>query len=69
MSRPRPLELSAADELVAIEKLEVLRSNGFEVSVNEDAPARERVKLVAQPISKDTVFDFKGLWMPVRNVE
>lgn len=60
--QPRPLELTAADELVAIENLDVLRSNGFEVVVDEDpcSGQRERVKLVAQPVSKGTMFDMKG---------
>ncbi|KDQ18354.1 hypothetical protein BOTBODRAFT_127226 [Botryobasidium botryosum FD-172 SS1] len=61
--RPRPLELTAADELVAIENAQILRNNGFEISVDEDAPTgqQERVRLVAQPVSKDTVFDMKDL--------
>jgi len=61
--RPRPLELTAADELVAIENVDVLRSNGFEVSIDEDAASGtgERVKLVAQPVSKSTTFDMQGI--------
>jgi hypothetical protein len=61
-TRPRPMQLTAGDEIVAIENLEVLKANGFEVDVDEDQPPGrgERVKLVAMPISKDTVFDFQG---------
>ncbi len=33
---PRPLELTAADELIAIENADVLRENGFEISVDND---------------------------------
>lgn len=60
--RPKPLELTAADELTAIENLGVLRANGFEVDIDEEKPPGrgERVKLVAMPVSKETVFDFKG---------
>jgi DNA mismatch repair protein PMS2 len=57
---PRALELTASDELVAIENSEVLRANGFDVFVDEDAPAHERVKLVSHPVSKTTDFDLKG---------
>lgn len=62
MSRPRPLELTAADELTAIEHLDILKANGFDVDVDEEKPPGrgERVKLVAMPVSKETVFDFKG---------
>jgi DNA mismatch repair protein PMS2 len=60
--RPRPLQLTAGDEIVAVENLEILRSNGFEVEIDEDQiPGRgERVKLSAMPVSKETTFDFKG---------
>ncbi|KAL7424703.1 ATP-binding mismatch repair protein [Cryptotrichosporon argae] len=61
--RPRPLQLTAADELVALEHLDVLRANGFDVVVDDAAaPGRgARVSLAAMPVSKDTVFDFKDL--------
>lgn len=61
--QPRRLELTAADELVAMENLDVLRSNGFEVVIDDDAPVGhgERVKLVAQPVSKGTTFTVKGM--------
>ena len=60
MHSPQLLELTAADELVAIENVEVLRQNGFELDVDEDAHPGQRVRLTAQPISKSTVFDTKG---------
>ena len=67
--RPRPLELTAADELVAMENIEILRQNGFEIDVNEDPDLSSgqghRLKLVAQPISKSTVFDMKGAFARV----
>jgi DNA mismatch repair protein PMS2 len=42
--------------------MKVLSDNGFEVLVDEEAlPGKgERVKLAAQPLSKETVFDTKG---------
>lgn len=60
--RPQPLELTAADELLAVENIEVLRSNGFEVDIDEDTGSGlgNRLHLVAQPVSKSTVFDMKG---------
>lgn len=48
--------------------MEVLKRNGFEVGVQEsisldddDDAGRTIVTLRAQPISKETVFDFSGL--------
>ena len=38
----------------------VLQQNGFEVAVEEDQPAGRRLKLVAQPVSKNTEFDIQG---------
>lgn len=43
-----------------MEHLDLLRLNGFEMLVDEDADVGERVKLLAQPISKDTVFGVEG---------
>ncbi|TCD62462.1 hypothetical protein EIP91_006832 [Steccherinum ochraceum] len=61
--RPLPLELTAADELVAVENMDVLRENGFEVAVSADesVDGGRHLSLVAQPISKNTVFDMKDL--------
>ncbi|KAL7412123.1 hypothetical protein BDY24DRAFT_109550 [Mrakia frigida] len=59
---PRPLELSASDAVLVMENIEVLRQNGFDVSVDQDEETEEtRLALSAQPISKETVFDFKDL--------
>ncbi|THH30140.1 hypothetical protein EUX98_g4035 [Antrodiella citrinella] len=61
--RPLPLELTAADELIAVDNLDVLRDNGFEVAVDEEneSGGNRQLNLVAQPISKNTVFDMKDL--------
>ncbi|KAI0692134.1 hypothetical protein C8T65DRAFT_745273 [Cerioporus squamosus] len=59
--RPQVLELAAADEIVALENIDVLRQNGFELDVSEDRAPGQRMQLTAQPISKSTVFDMKDL--------
>ncbi|KAJ6510996.1 MutL C terminal dimerization domain-containing protein [Mycena sanguinolenta] len=61
--RPQPLELTAGDELLALENIDVLRQNGFEVETAEEGGAGlgPRLSLTAQPVSKDTVFDMKDL--------
>jgi DNA mismatch repair protein PMS2 len=60
--RPQAMELTASDELLAIEHMDVLRQNGFEVEVDDQGECGQgsRLKLTAQPISKSTVFDTKG---------
>ncbi|KAG2346291.1 DNA mismatch repair protein MutL [Suillus weaverae] len=60
--RPKLLELTAADEILAVENIDVLKRNGFEVvrqGGNDDEEGR--LHLVTQPVSKDTVFDTKDL--------
>ncbi|WWC66317.1 uncharacterized protein I206_100218 [Kwoniella pini CBS 10737] len=61
--KPRPLQLTASDEIIAIENLDILSKNGFDVKINEDAlPGKgERINLISMPISKETIFDFKDL--------
>ena len=65
--RARPLDLSASDKLVALENLEVLQGNGFEVElegaeVDDETEGRGQLLLVSQPVSKSTVFDMSGEW-------
>lgn len=59
----QPLELTAADELLAMENIEVLRQNGFEIEIDEDAPVGQgsRLHLAAKPTSGSTEFDMKDL--------
>ncbi|KAF8881692.1 MutL C terminal dimerization domain-containing protein [Gymnopilus junonius] len=61
--KPRSLELTASDEMTAVENIEVLRQNGFEVEIEEEDSDGHgsRLKLTAQPVSKSTVFDMKDL--------
>ncbi len=54
------LKLTAADELVAPENMSVLQQSGFEVVLEEDQQAGRRLRLVVQPMSKNTKFDIQG---------
>lgn len=62
MLRPQPLELTASDEMVALENINVLQQNGFEIDVDAEASVGQgnKLKLAAQPVSKNTTFDMKG---------
>lgn len=67
LDRPKPLELTASDEIIAQDNLEILRQNGFEIDTegaDESGDERSRLRLVAQPVSKGTVFDLKGESIP-----
>lgn len=49
--------------MVAIENMDILRQNGFEIDIDLDIAVSEsgRLKLTAQPVSKSTTFDLKGM--------
>lgn len=54
--------MTAADEILAVENIDVLKRNGFEVTRQSGHDDDEgRLHLIAQPVSKDTVFDMKGM--------
>ena len=62
--RPRVLNIPASEELLAIEHEDVLKFNGFEIEIHENAPIGQRIQLVAMPISKSTKkteFTFEGM--------
>lgn len=61
-ARPRKLELQSADEITIMENIDILASNGFGLTVDEDASygRGEKVKLTAMPVSKGTEFGVKG---------
>ncbi|XP_007940862.1 mismatch repair endonuclease PMS2 [Orycteropus afer afer] len=53
---PQPLNLTAVNEAILIENLEIFRKNGFDFIIDEDAPVTERVKLISLPTSKSWTF-------------
>ncbi|NXI50555.1 PMS2 endonuclease, partial [Chloroceryle aenea] len=53
---PQNLNLTAVNETVLIENLEIFRKNGFDFVINETAPVTQRVKLVSLPTSKNWTF-------------
>jgi len=48
--------------MVALENINVLQQNGFEIDVDAEASVGQgsKLKLTAQPVSKNTTFDMKG---------
>uniref|UniRef100_A0A8C4T8X8 Mismatch repair endonuclease PMS2 n=1 Tax=Erpetoichthys calabaricus TaxID=27687 RepID=A0A8C4T8X8_ERPCA len=53
---PQKLQLTAINENVLIDNLEIFRKNGFDFVIEEDAPVMERVKLTRLPTSKNWTF-------------
>nr|XP_026259957.1 mismatch repair endonuclease PMS2 [Urocitellus parryii] len=53
---PQSLNLTAVNEAVLIENLEIFRKNGFDFVIDEDAPVTERAKLISLPTSKNWTF-------------
>jgi len=56
--------LSAADNFVAKENIDILRKNGFEISIEDEVEDEDEenacLKLTAKPVSKSTVFGMRG---------
>lgn len=44
---PLPIEVSAMEEVVILDNLEVFRHNGFHFHVDEDAPPMRRLKVTS----------------------
>ncbi|NXN09814.1 PMS2 endonuclease, partial [Indicator maculatus] len=53
---PQSLNLTAVNETVLIENLEIFRKNGFDFVINENAPVTQKVKLISLPTSKNWTF-------------
>ncbi|KAJ1973719.1 ATP-binding mismatch repair protein [Dimargaris verticillata] len=59
--RPRIVEMGVAEELTAMEHLDVLKKNGFDLSADPTRPPGKRLSLVSQPFLDHTLFDIKDL--------
>ncbi|OLL27026.1 DNA mismatch repair protein pms1 [Neolecta irregularis DAH-3] len=49
--RPVPLQLSAIQELLVTENIELIRKNGFQLLITETEPVGRKFKLYAQPMA------------------
>ncbi|XP_067135070.1 mismatch repair endonuclease PMS2 isoform X2 [Centruroides vittatus] len=56
MVHPMCLNLTAVNELLLIENLEIFQKNGFDFEINENAKTGEKIKLTSLPISQDWSF-------------
>ena len=53
---PQPLELTAVNEMVLIDNLDVFEMNGFKFEVDGAAPTTRKVRLMAKPYSRNWEF-------------
>ncbi|CAA9995215.1 unnamed protein product [Nesidiocoris tenuis] len=53
---PQPLELTAANECILMDNLDVFKKNGFEFLIDPEAPATKKVSMTAVPLSANRVF-------------
>ncbi|KAL0137448.1 postmeiotic segregation increased 2, isoform CRA_c [Mucor lusitanicus] len=51
------LDLTAAEELTVMENLDIFKANGFDVEILPDNPPTTRIRVISQPVSKNTMFD------------
>ncbi|RCI03888.1 hypothetical protein CU098_007941 [Rhizopus stolonifer] len=56
---PPVLDLTAAEEHVVMENLDIFKANGFDVQIMPDHPPTQRIRVISQPVSKNTMFDKK----------
>ncbi|XP_012939969.1 mismatch repair endonuclease PMS2 [Aplysia californica] len=56
MILPQCLELTASNETILVDNLEVFKKNGFDFLIKPEAPPTERVQLISAPVSKNWTF-------------
>ncbi|KAH9498232.1 Mismatch repair endonuclease pms2 [Bulinus truncatus] len=56
MISPQNIELTASNEAILVDNLDVFKKNGFDFIVDKQAPPTQRVKLVSAPVSKNWRF-------------
>nr|CAH7718006.1 unnamed protein product [Callosobruchus chinensis] len=54
---PKPLELTAGNESLLIENVDVFKKNGFNFKIDESAPCTKKIFLTAIPMSRNFVID------------
>ncbi|KAL8606604.1 hypothetical protein ACOMHN_009489 [Nucella lapillus] len=53
---PQNLELTASNEIILMDNLDIFTKNGFDFLIDETAPPMQRVKLKSTPVSKNWNF-------------
>ncbi|RLN90232.1 hypothetical protein BBJ28_00014544 [Nothophytophthora sp. Chile5] len=61
--RPLMLEVTAGEEMVILDHLDVFAKNGFAFLVDKEAAATKKLKLLSLPFTKHTQFGTEGKYM------
>ncbi|KAI9272541.1 hypothetical protein BY458DRAFT_474099 [Sporodiniella umbellata] len=57
--RPLTLDLTAAEEIIVMENIEIFKLNGFTVRVLQENQPTRRIQVISQPVTKRAMFDHK----------
>ena len=58
---PQKLELTAANEAILMDNVEIFRKNGFEFEIDQNAEAMKKIKLVSLPTSRNWTFGVEDI--------
>ena len=58
---PQRLELTASNEAILMDNIEIFQKNGFEFEIDHNAPAMKKIKLVSLPMSKNWTFGVEDI--------
>lgn len=67
--RPKTLELSLVDEMVAMEHVDTIKSKGFGLQVDAEAPAGSRIKVVSQPLKLNDKGEYSSVFSFARSAD
>jgi DNA mismatch repair protein PMS2 len=51
------LDLTAAEEHTVMDNIDIFKANGFDVEILSDNEPTKRIRVISQPVSKNTMFD------------
>ncbi|ORZ14174.1 hypothetical protein BCR42DRAFT_63066 [Absidia repens] len=55
--RPQAIDMTASEELLAMDNLNIFKANGFNMKVDEDAEPTKRISVLSQPFSENTMLN------------
>ncbi|XP_078365441.1 mismatch repair endonuclease PMS2-like isoform X2 [Oculina patagonica] len=58
---PQRLELTAANEAILMDNVEIFQKNGFDFEIDQNAEAMKKIKLVSLPTSKNWTFGVEDI--------
>lgn len=58
---PQSLGLTAVNENILVDNIDIFRKNGFDFEIDENAQATKRVKLTSVPVSKNWTFGMEDI--------